>query len=262
MVAVRWERYPLVATSDSARTWLHIQADLGLARNTVEAYGRAMQDYLQFSRAKGVDPCRANKAHIAAYVRDLTARPNPRGPTIRVLDSGAGLANATLQQRLTAVRLFHDYLMEEGVRPDNPVGRGRIRPYLKAMFVALSMGLVQLGILREPLGPDVKDGGRSGLPDPLHGVPSEWASWCERWRATSTLAPGTRKAVFHIALRAGRWLKSAHPEVTSPGQWDRPSSWPPWTGATGESGRPWNRSGQRTEASPFPPATRPSTCGR
>ena len=41
------------------------------------------------------------------------------------IDSGAGLANATLQQRLVPVRLFYDYLVEEGVRESNPVGRGR-----------------------------------------------------------------------------------------------------------------------------------------
>ena len=44
------------------------------------------------------------------------------------LDSGAGLANATLQQRLVPVRLFYDFLMEEGVRESNPVGRGRYTP--------------------------------------------------------------------------------------------------------------------------------------
>ena len=38
------------------------------------------------------------------------------------------MANATLQQRLVAVRLFYDYLVEEGVRADNPVGRGRYTP--------------------------------------------------------------------------------------------------------------------------------------
>jgi len=35
------------------------------------------------------------------------------------------LANATLQQRLVPVRLFFDYLIEDGVRESNPVGRGR-----------------------------------------------------------------------------------------------------------------------------------------
>jgi len=44
------------------------------------------------------------------------------------LDSGKGLANATLQQRLVPVRLFYDFLVEEGLRDSNPVGRGRYRP--------------------------------------------------------------------------------------------------------------------------------------
>ena len=44
------------------------------------------------------------------------------------LDSGAGLANATLQQRLVPVRLFYDFLIEEGLRESNPVGRGRYTP--------------------------------------------------------------------------------------------------------------------------------------
>jgi integrase len=43
-------------------------------------------------------------------------------------DSGGGLANATLQQRLTAVRLFYDYAVEERLREANPVGRGRYTP--------------------------------------------------------------------------------------------------------------------------------------
>ena len=38
--------------------------------------------------------------------------------------SGAGLANATLQLRITVVRLFYDFLVEERVRDRNPVGRG------------------------------------------------------------------------------------------------------------------------------------------
>jgi len=39
-----------------------------------------------------------------------------------------GLANATLQQRLVAVQLFCELLMEEGVRESNPVGRDRYTP--------------------------------------------------------------------------------------------------------------------------------------
>src|SRR5207244_3991311 len=61
-------------------------------------------------------------------VRDLASRPNARGSKVVSLDSGAGLANATLHQRLVAVRLFYDYLVEERKRSDNPVGRGRYTP--------------------------------------------------------------------------------------------------------------------------------------
>src|SRR5262249_39038393 len=46
----------------------------------------------------------------------------------RRIDSGKGLSNATMQQRLTVVRLFYDYLMEEGLRANTPVGRGRYTP--------------------------------------------------------------------------------------------------------------------------------------
>jgi len=122
---VQWKRYPLVAQIPHARSWLTIQANLGLAPNTIDAYGHALEDYLGFCAGSAVSFESANREHIARYVHDLTSRPNPRGAKIRVLDSGVGLANATLQQRLTALRLLYDYLMEEGLRPDNPVGRGR-----------------------------------------------------------------------------------------------------------------------------------------
>ncbi len=119
---------PCLAQSHHGRTWLIIQSNLGLAQNTLDAYARALEDYLTFSQGRNDSLATANKEHIALYVHDLTSRKNPRGGNIRTLDSGAGLANATLQQRLTAVRLFYDYLMEEGLRQDNPVGRGRYTP--------------------------------------------------------------------------------------------------------------------------------------
>jgi integrase/recombinase XerD len=125
MTAIHWERYPQVATMPAAWTWLTIQGDLGLADATIEAYGRALQDYLTFCQAQRVAPETATRAHLAAYVRDLTTRPHRQGPNVVHLTSGSGLANATIQQRLVAVRLFYDYLVEEGQRERNPVGRGR-----------------------------------------------------------------------------------------------------------------------------------------
>jgi len=125
MSTVRWERFPLVQQEPRAQSWLAMGANLGLAPNTVEAYARALEDFLGFCARSSAAPITASRAHIAAYLRDLTTRPNGRAGRGR---SGARLANATLQQRLTAVRLYYDYLVEEGVRSTNPVGRGRYTP--------------------------------------------------------------------------------------------------------------------------------------
>jgi integrase/recombinase XerD len=124
MTAIRWERYPQVVALPCACTWLTIQGNLGLASATIDAYGRALQDYLTFCRAHHIRPQAATRAHIAAYVNDLTQRPHRSGSTVVDLASGGGLANTTIQQRLVAVRLFYDYLVEEAERESNPVGRG------------------------------------------------------------------------------------------------------------------------------------------
>lgn len=128
MADVRWKHYPHVFANDVARSWLLLGSNLGLAANTLDAYGRALEEYIAFSAVGDTAIITATKAHVAAYVRYLTSRPKRRGRNMLALDSGAGLANATLQQRVTAVRLFYDYLMEEGLTPNNPVGRGRYTP--------------------------------------------------------------------------------------------------------------------------------------
>jgi len=73
----------------------------------------------------GADPLAVDRAHVARFVRELTERPSRRGANVVSIDSGVGLSNATLQQRLVPVRLFYDFLVEEGLRESNPVGRGR-----------------------------------------------------------------------------------------------------------------------------------------
>lgn len=128
MEEIDWARYPSVAQLPTARAWLAIQAALGLAPNTIAAYGRSLHDYLTFCRGRGVNPETTTRADVAAWVRDLRQRPHRQGAGITGLDSAVGLSNATLQQRLVAVRLYYDHLMEEGSRETNPVGRGRYTP--------------------------------------------------------------------------------------------------------------------------------------
>jgi Phage integrase, N-terminal SAM-like domain len=114
---VRWEKYPAIVPADRAGRWLDMQANLGLAPNTMDAYGRALDDYIRFSTAASVDVATAGREHVARWVRDLCERPNAAAAGARQ----SGLSNATIQQRLTAVRLFYDHLVSEAVRDQNPV---------------------------------------------------------------------------------------------------------------------------------------------
>jgi integrase/recombinase XerD len=122
------QKWPVLGRHERAAEWLRVWADLGRAPRTIDAYARALAEYLNSCEVDGVDPITANRANVAAFVRELTSRPSRRGLNVVSLDSGAGLSNATLQQRLVAVRLFYDYLIEEGLREANPVGRGRYTP--------------------------------------------------------------------------------------------------------------------------------------
>jgi len=121
-------RWPAIARVPHAAAWLADQVRLGLAPNTVVAYARALSEYLERCHQEGIDPLVATRADIANYVRDLASRSPRRGSTDTPRASGLSLANATLRQRLVAVRQFYDLLMEEGVRQTNPVGRGRYTP--------------------------------------------------------------------------------------------------------------------------------------
>lgn len=122
------DRFPGIRASENASAWFSMQRHLSLAENTLKAYGRCLEDYLVFSSERGVLPEKAGRDHIALWVADLSCRPNAHGAKVLNIDSGLGYANATMQQRLTAVRLFHDHLVEQGIRVDNPVGRGKYTP--------------------------------------------------------------------------------------------------------------------------------------
>jgi len=119
------EKWPILGRHEHAARWLRMWSDLGRASRTIDAYGVGLAEYLEVCEREGVDLVEANREHIARYVRELSARPGRRGANVVSIDSGAGLSNATLQQRLVPVRLLYDFLIEEGLRESNPVGRGR-----------------------------------------------------------------------------------------------------------------------------------------
>ncbi|RJO77685.1 site-specific integrase [Nocardia panacis] len=121
-------KWPVLGRHERAAEWLGVWSDLGRVPRTLDAYARGLSEYLLMCEREQVDPVTANRSHVAMFVRELASRPHRRGANVVSIDSGAGLANATIQQRLVPVRLFYDFLMEEGVRESNPVGRGRYTP--------------------------------------------------------------------------------------------------------------------------------------
>ena len=126
---IEWFRYPFVAAHDLAKTWLTTETLLGLAPNTLDAYARGLNDFLGFCQRANISVVSATRADLARYVGDLRGRPRLASQNAApALTPSTGLSNATLQQRLTAVRLFFDFLIEEGLRTDHPVGRGKYTP--------------------------------------------------------------------------------------------------------------------------------------
>lgn len=121
MNEVEWSRYPLAAHEETVRRWLTFQHHRGLADNTVAAYARALESYLGFCQRTGLAVQTATPEAVALYVRFYT-QPN----------DGKLLSRATVQQRLTALRLYYDFLVEEALRERNPVGRGQFVPGLPA----------------------------------------------------------------------------------------------------------------------------------
>jgi integrase/recombinase XerD len=160
MREIRWESYPLVAQQELPQRWLTMQRNLQLAPVTIDVYGRNLNDYLTFCERTSLSPSIITREQLALYVQDLATRANPKGANILSIGSGYGLSRATMVQRLTVVRLYHDYLIEKQVRLDNPVGRGK---YIAGAEVSMK---------------------ERGLLPPLHKLP--WipsdSEWCDLLR--------------------------------------------------------------------------------
>ena len=120
-----WEHFPIAAADQDAKRWIQSCVMLGLARNTITAYARAVEGFLKFCHSRCVEVRSASRESMAQYVGDLRTQPRHEHANVVRIDSGALLSNATLQQRLTAVRLFFDFLVEEQLVKVNPLGRGR-----------------------------------------------------------------------------------------------------------------------------------------
>lgn len=117
---VRWERYPRVSGNAHATDWLKFQSMRGLAANTLDAYGRDLDSYLRFLESAGVGLESVVHSTIGAYVQEIAQHPAPRSLKARP-EPRTILSNATLQQHLTVIRLFYDYLVEEKICVRHPL---------------------------------------------------------------------------------------------------------------------------------------------
>ncbi|NHO33530.1 tyrosine-type recombinase/integrase [Acetobacter fallax] len=140
MSVPNWSRYPLVARDKQSRLWLSLLDNLGRSPATVDAYARGLDQYLAFCAAAVVEAEAATLAHVSLFVRYL------RGEPVPFLSARLPVGNATLHQRLTAVRLWYDHLVFEGICTRNPVPRGQAvvhRGPLPQAHVGFRYGLVR-----------------------------------------------------------------------------------------------------------------------
>jgi site-specific recombinase XerD len=111
----------------------------GLAANTLDAYGRDLDAYLAFLEFAGVQLPSVVRSTIGAYIENIAQRPVSRGSK-RKREARTTLSNATLQQHLTVIRLFYDYLVEEKVCVRHPLrppigGRSLLQRHRKLPWI-------------------------------------------------------------------------------------------------------------------------------
>jgi len=102
--AIPWHRFPAVAAEPHARAWLDLVELRGRDPKTIDAYGRGLNEYLSW--LNGRSPTAVDELDAYTFIRHLQTRGN-----LRQLSTGGALKNATLQQKVTVVRLFYDDLL-------------------------------------------------------------------------------------------------------------------------------------------------------
>ncbi|MBV1887161.1 MAG: site-specific tyrosine recombinase XerD [Parvibaculaceae bacterium] len=102
-----------------------MSAERGASANTLSAYQRDLREYLASLSGQGSDAMEATGDHIRAYLAQVT---------------GLGLSAATSARRLSSLRQFHNFLLSESLRTDDPSaiieGPRRQRPLPKTLDMA------------------------------------------------------------------------------------------------------------------------------
>ncbi|HEY3318645.1 MAG TPA: tyrosine recombinase XerC [Coriobacteriia bacterium] len=83
----------------------HLSAERGVSPATVRAYASDLAAYLGWASRTGTDPIRLTHRHLRLYLAELSA---------------ARYAPRTVARRLSSLRSFFDFLVEQELAPGNP----------------------------------------------------------------------------------------------------------------------------------------------
>jgi integrase/recombinase XerD len=85
---------------------VHLKTERSLAANTIESYRRDLEKYLRFLRGAGIDePEKIGSEAVGAFAEE---------------EGRTGLSARTLTRRRSALRMFHRFLVEEGIQRKDP----------------------------------------------------------------------------------------------------------------------------------------------
>lgn len=127
---IDWKWCPHVAAHEITRNFLISQARLQKARQSLEAYGRDLDDLLEtFANLPFVDIIEADCGLLELYIDGLYNRPPKHGassqPQITRI-TNTRLSLATIRRRVGTARRFYQWLIDRRLRADliNPVPKG------------------------------------------------------------------------------------------------------------------------------------------
>jgi len=120
----------------------YLIVEKGLARNTIEAYGRDLTRFLDYLKSKGIqDALRVGKFDVRAFLLVLKSR---------------GLSTKTILRNLVAIRAFFQFLLQEGILEVSPVeelGSPKLAKTLPEILTLKEVeGLLEQPDIQSPLG--------------------------------------------------------------------------------------------------------------
>ena len=130
MHEIDWTWCPRVAAHEITRSFLLSQARLQKARQTLEAYGRDLDDLLEaFADLPLPDLIEADSGQLEIYLDGLYNRPPKHGASSQAnitRITKTRLSLATIRRRVGTARRFYQWLIDRKLRQDlvNPVPKG------------------------------------------------------------------------------------------------------------------------------------------